>query len=347
VILHNYISSSDSQQYSAVDAKMESFRPIFNHTVNLLGDFTTEYGNKKIKLQSTGAAGEFQKDINVNNVVYDNEQLVHLVRRMPLQDDFKTSFALFSATGGAVVDCSVTVAGKERVEVAAGAFDSYRVNLSMRSGEESPQEHSMWISADEHRYLTKYIAGLTMILELTEVTAAEKDAPLTFEDGELGYSIAVPDDWRFYKHKVGAGSFVELLASELKAKGALCVLAAPAGSKAVDIARRDVETFKGLFQGYTVRGDEFKEVGIGRLKAVQYIADLFEEGNAAWKYPKPKEMVEYRTYITSDEKVYFFVFRAIKDKFDSLRSEFDAIIQSFELKQTAQVPEPNSVIVTQ
>jgi len=133
LISQNYISSSDSQQYSAVGAKAESFRPLFSHTVNLLGDFAAEYGDKKIKLQSTGAGGELQKDIDVNSVVYDNEQLVHLIRRMPLRDDFKTSFALFSATSETVVDCSIAVAGKERVETAAGTFDSYRVNLTMRS----------------------------------------------------------------------------------------------------------------------------------------------------------------------------------------------------------------------
>ena len=45
-------------------------------------------------------------------------------------------------------------------------------------------------------------------------------------------------------------------------------------------------------------------------------------------------MVEYRTYIVANGKVYFFVFRSEKENFENLRGEFDAILQSFELKKT-------------
>ena len=330
IISQNYISTSDSRQYATVNANLGSFKPIFSRTVNLLGDFTAEYGKKKVKLQSVSVAGEITKDVDVNSVVYDNEQLVHLIRRMSLEKGFKTSFSLFAIMSGQVVDCSVVVAGKESVTVAAGTFECYRVNLSMRSGDEKPLEHSMWISADQHRYLAKYISDMTMILELVEVAAAEKGVPLTFEDTELGFVVAVPYDWRFYKHKAGQGSFLELLAPKLKAKAALCILPAPGGSDAGEIARKDVEVFKKMFKGYTVRGEGFSETSVGGVKAIQYLADLLEEANAARKYPSPKEVVEYRTYMVSGEHVYFFVFRAEKDKFDGMKSEFDAIIQSFE-----------------
>ena len=85
-----------------------------------------------------------------------------------------------------------------------------------------------------------------------------------------------------------------------------------------------------------MRGDDFKQVSVGSLKAVQFTADLLEEANAAGKYLQPKEIVEYRTYMVSGDNVYFFVFRAEKDKFTNLKSEFDAIIQSFEGKQKDQ-----------
>lgn len=330
IISQNYISSSDSPQDIEVKAKLESFRPLLNRTISSFGDFTAEYSNGKVQLHGAGAAGEVKKDVDVNSVVYDNNALIHLVRRLPLKEDFKTSFALFAIMSGSVVDCSIAVVGKEQVAVPTEKFDCYRVNLTMREGQQEPLEHSMWVSADERRYPVKYIAGLSMILELAEVSQPEKDVPLTFEDTELGCSFAVPYGWRFFKHKAGNGTFVELLSPQLKAKAALCVLPAAAWSDAIDIAKRDAETMAKLVTGYTVRVDEFKQVSVGQLKAIQYTADFTEENKVT---RKPKEMAEYRTYVVSGQRVYFFVFRTEKEKFDSLKSEFDAIIQSFELKK--------------
>jgi hypothetical protein len=235
---------------------------------------------------------------------------------------------------GAVADCNVAVVGKERVNAEAGTFDCYRVNLTMYSGDNKPQEYSLWISADEHRYLVRYIVGTSTILELTEVAVADKDTPLIFDDDELGCTVAVPYGWRFYKHKVEPGFFVELLVPELKAQATLCVLPAPAGTITAEVARNDITTFTKLFRGYTVRRGGIKITSMGQLTAVQYIADFFEEANAVRKYPQPKEMTEYRTYIGASDKVYLFVFRAEKNEFDDLRGEFDAIIQSFKLKKT-------------
>jgi hypothetical protein len=332
IISHNYISSNDMRQYAVVNTKLENFKPQFSHIVNMLGNFRAEYGNKKIRLEIVGTAGEIKKDIDVSGTIYDSEQLVHLVRRLPLAKDYKVSFPVFAVMTGAVADCNVTVIGKEQVSTGAGTFDCYRVNLTMRSGDNKPQEYLLWISADEHRYLVRYIVGMSIIFELTEVAVADKDMPLIFEDGELGCTVAVPYDWRFYKHKVEPGFFVELLAPELKAEATLCVLPEPAGSVLPEIARQDVETFAKLFTSYTVRSDGIKVSSMGQLTVVQYAADFFEKADAPRNTPS-EEMTEYRTYIAGAGKIYLFVFRAEKDKFDNLKSEFDAIIQSFELKK--------------
>ena len=276
---------------------------------------------------------EITKAIDVNSIVYDSEQLEYLVRRLPLKEGYKVSFPVFAAASGTAADCNVIVVGKEQVKAAGGTFDCYRVNLAIYSRGTKQQEHAMWISADEHRYLTRYILSMSMIMELAEVTVADKEMPLAFEDSELGLAVAVPYGWRFYKYKADPGFCIELLAPELKARAALCVLPVPSGSNPVDIAVHDVAAYKGLLIGYEVRNNEFRLTTAGRLNAAQYVADFLEEGNAAGKYPRPKEMVEYRTYIVAGDRVYFFIFRTEKDKFASLKSEFDAIIQSFEIKK--------------
>ncbi len=333
IISHNYISSSDMQQYAVVDTNLENFKPQFGRIVNPVGDFRVEYGNKRIRLEIGDIAEKIKKDIDVNGIVYDSEQVAHLVRRLPLAKDYKVSFPVFAVMTGAVVDCNIAVIGKEQMDTGAGTFDCYRVNLTMHSGDNKPQEHSLWISADEHRYLVRYIVGMSIMLGLTEVTVADKDMPLIFEDSDLACAVAVPYDWRFYKHKVEPGFFVELLAPELKAQATLCVLPAPADSNPTEVARQDIATFTKLFTDYTVRSDGVKITNMGQHTAVQYVADFLEEANAVRKYPKAKEMTEYRTYIAASDKVYLFVFRAEKGKFNNLKGEFDAIIQSFQLKK--------------
>jgi hypothetical protein len=333
IISHNYTSSSDLRQYAVVDTRLENFKPQFSRIINLLGDFRVEYGDKRIRLEITGAGGEIKRDVDVSDIVYDSEQLVHLVRRLPLVEDYKISFPVFAVMMGTVVDCNTAVIGKEQITTGAGTFDCYRVNLAIRSGENKTQEHLLWISADEHRYLVRYVLGKSMILELAEVAVADKDMPLIFEDGELGCAFAVPHNWRFYKHKVESGFFVELLSPELKAEATLCVLPAPKSIILPEIARQDIATFTKFFKDYAVSSDGVRIISLRQLTAVQYAADFFEDADASQAHRSSKKKTEYRTYIAASDKIYLFVFRTEKDEFDKLKGEFDAIMQSLELQK--------------
>jgi hypothetical protein len=203
----------------------------------------------------------------------------------------------------------------------------------------------LWISADRSRYLVKFVASASTILELNKVETLEKGVPLTFEDKEYGFSFSVPAEWRFYRHITWGNFFVELLSPGLKAKAVLSRRdkIEDAGLGLKDIVSKDVESLTKLFKEYKVRSN-LRKTQVGSRQAVEYTADLKEEANAIVKYEQPKDMVEYRIYVAQETAVYFFVFRAPKDKFDAEKSEFDAIVGSFQISKAVK-PEPNSVAV--
>ena len=65
-------------------------------------------------------------------MVYDNEEAIQLMRRLPLAPDYKTTLRIFTGLGGGnVIPLQAMVTGQEKVEVPAGTFDCYKVELSM------------------------------------------------------------------------------------------------------------------------------------------------------------------------------------------------------------------------
>ena len=79
---------------------------------------------------------------DLTGVVYDNEEAVQLMRRLPLAPDYKTTLHIFSGLGGGnVVPLEAKVTAQEKVEVPAGTFDCYKVELSM-------VHQTFWYSTD-------------------------------------------------------------------------------------------------------------------------------------------------------------------------------------------------------
>jgi len=59
--------------------------------------------------------------------VYDNEQAIQLMRRLPYAEGYKTSLKFLTSLGGRVVPVELEVTKRESVEVPAGRFDCFRV----------------------------------------------------------------------------------------------------------------------------------------------------------------------------------------------------------------------------
>ena len=321
------ITVNKTQQYTTVDAALDDFAPVFGRTKNQLGDFTAEYKPDKVKLTVTAGEKETTREIKLDSAVYDNEQVLYLIRRMPLQEDYTARFQIFPVQSGAVSECKIAVTGKEKLTVSAGTFDCYAVELTVYVGQVKALEHHLWISTDRHQYLVKYDSGQA-IVELAEIglkTATAKNIELS----EYGISLRLPGGW-FHTENPTMGVYrfsVQLISPQIKS---WLVLTGGERVSAFDSARTaadmDIQVLKGFFKNYTVRQDSWTDLTVDSMPAVSFQAD-YED--------KAAQMVEYRTYILGKSMIYWFVLRIDKDKFEEGKPEFDAIVNSFRLNRNA------------
>jgi hypothetical protein len=327
-----YISQGAVSQYTFVEADANSFAPVYGQTTNWTGNFIAEYGKGNIKLTTDNGDDKSTRDISVSGVVFDNEQAVYLIRRMPLAENYEGSFPIFTIQGGVVVECQIKVLAIEDVNVEAGTFKCYKTELSVNSQGTKMLQHTLWFSADQHKYLVKYDAGGT-VMEMTKVWQKDNNKPIVFENTEPAFSVSIPADWRFYKYGTGIQTSLQLMPTDNKAWAVFVWQkrgSASDSASAMTIAKADCQKLNGFLENYVADQNNFKEIKINSLLAVQYIANYQQSGNGRIKYAKPKDMVEYRTYIVDASNVYWFVFRIEKDKFEANKAEFDSIISSFK-----------------
>jgi hypothetical protein len=335
IISHMYVTEGSISQYTFVEAEAESFAPIYGQTTNWMGDFVAEYNNGNVKL-TVGAEGkESARDVSVQGIAYDNEQALYLIRRMPLAENYEGSFPIFSVQGGATIECRIKVLGTEDITVEAGTFTCYKTDLSIYTGGVKTLQHTLWFSADEDKYLVKYDVGGTATMELAKVWQKDKDKPITFENKEPHFSVTMPADWRFYSYASSGPQFsLQLIPPEVKAWAVLVWQKRgtdPDSASAMTIAKADCGELKGFFENYTTDEASWKEYKINGLEAARYVATYQKKGSPLRKYTKPKQMVEYRTYIVDQSSVYWFVFRVEKDQFEDNKTELDSIIKSFKI----------------
>ncbi len=169
-----------AQSVSSVDVDGETFRPIrsrWKHS--LLGEVTAVYTPGEVEVQLAGRTGTNTNALD--GVVYDNEEAVHLMRRLPLQVGYKTTLPVFPTLGAAnTLSVSLEVRRRETVEVPVGKFDCFVVHLGLVN-------QDFWFSDDAHRYLVKFEAG-PITAQLTSITQRKRRAsPSSFATMSLAF----------------------------------------------------------------------------------------------------------------------------------------------------------------
>ena len=199
-LIRSQTYAMNTRSASRVEAARDSFLPInswWNQAV--LGLATAKYSPDKVRVK---IVGRDEKTIDVENVVYDNEQGVHLFRRLPLAVGYKTEVHVFTSFGYADVPLEIEVTKKEKVKVPAGEFECFALDLNINQ--------TFWISADMNRYLVKFEAG-GVSAELISVRERKPGGKNTFNDKVLGASVSAPADWTFWRPSTDETAKVVLL----------------------------------------------------------------------------------------------------------------------------------------
>ncbi len=318
------VTVNNTFQHTVVQALEKDFAPYRGYTKNQLGTFNANYGDGSVDLAVRAGGTETRRDISTHGTVYDNEQALYVIRRLPLKVGYSAAFPIFPVQGGVVVDCRIEVTGRETVSVGAGSFDCYKVELAVYSGAVKAMAHALWFSADRKQVLVKYDSGQA-VMALEAYTTAVSGARAEFANKEAGVALSAPAGWAFYEH-ASPGNYrlaVQLLPPSLQAWSTFIVTQrGPDTTSARFVADADIEVLKGYFKNYVVRESSRMERRATGLEYAFFAAD----------YEDPSgDMVEYRTYILGKSTVYWFVFRMPKDQFEKMRPQFDRIVASFRV----------------
>jgi hypothetical protein len=175
-----------AQQISTVQVDAASFKPLHSHWYHsLIGDVDAVYGRGQVELKAKGK--DAPTKINFNGVVYDNEEVVQLIRRLPLDTNYSTTIHIISTlANGANIPLKVDVAGIEKLEVPAGTFECFKVELSVRQ--------TFWYSTDAHHYVVKFEAN-GIAAELAAINHFTLGQPVTYEVPRRGLTVSLPAGW--------------------------------------------------------------------------------------------------------------------------------------------------------
>jgi len=307
------------QQLSTAEVEADSFKPIhcrWKHT--LLGDSETTYSPGKAVVKLKGK--DDLKTAELDGVVYDNEEYLALMRRLPLANNYSHSTRVFSGlSGGNMVPIKMDVTALETVKVPAGTFECYKCELNIKQ--------TFWYSADEHRYLVKFEGG-GVVAELSEIRQRNPNEPVTHRDSML--SLTAPAGWLFFAQKsmendkrvrlviLDPDAIADTVLStrqlgDLKPeeKGSLRAVA----DKAVAEATRTLKDFK-------VRPASWEETTLSGRPALGVMADFMDGED-------PK--VAYAVFTMAGDQVVGAHTHVGPEVFESFRVKFESILKSLKL----------------
>jgi hypothetical protein len=301
------------EQLSSVEVEADSLKPIhsrWKHT--LLGDADTRYfpGYAEVKF----AGKDSVKKVELDGTVYDNEEAVQGLRRLPLATNYSITLPIFSSLGGGVtipIKCSVV--GFETVTNPVGTFEAYKVALE-------PVKQTFWVSMDAHHYVVKFEGG-GVVAELTDVSTRNPNAPAQYHGDS--FSLSAPPDWMFYNspnQKIKTKTVLAVIDPNGLASSHVTVLPTETKKSLHDLADSMIDEQKNVL-GLTVRTNSWQDRTIAGQPALSFICD-YTEGTV--------DKVAYAVCgYCSTNRVLFSALLPSKD-FEAFRPKFDSLVDSYK-----------------
>ena len=311
------------QYGNRVTVDRATFQPVASEYLNPAAQSLVEYQPRQARIRMKGK--DSVSTVDLDGPTYDNEQCMYLLRRLPLAPGFKATVSLLSPAGG-IVKASIETTALEEVEVPAGKFRAYRVQIS-------PANQTVWISADGPRYLVKW-EGSGIVVELTAVRAGQPTAPATYRDEQLGFSLSAPGDWSFQKiafstEKPGNPFAVLLLDPQMAAACTLWVVPKKKEAGQPDLkseAEKWAEGQTNMRKGYKIRAESWQSRQVGGRPALSYVADCADLFDAS------RKMVDYVTLVRSEGLAVQFTVQLEAGELEGFRKRFDPILESLQLR---------------
>ena len=319
--------NAPNQGIGRVKADRNTLRPtssLFRHSI--LGQFEATYTSDEVTIKTVNGDDGKQsiRKVELDSIYYDNEQSILLFRRLPLAKDFKATIPIFVTFADGAMEVEVEVTALETIEVPAGKFECYRLLLPKL-------RQTYWISTDEHRYPVKFEAdGVIGVLDT--IRANKPGEMIEYRDDTLGFSMAAPAKWYFvkkdYQHQDADDPEIYYLLdpeaeaiSMLRGRPAEILREHEVDHRA--LAKRRVKKRTQIWKDFKVRSDSWTERTISGHPGISFISDYID---------RDKKMVQYYVCSLGESTAVEFITIIERDKFDSFKSKFDAIIDAYREK---------------
>jgi tetratricopeptide (TPR) repeat protein len=313
------VLANHADSVSWVLAKTESFEPIksfWKHS--LLGEAKAEFDEASVRIDVVGK--DKPVTVNVTQPVFDNEQCMQLFRRLPLEVGYKSSLTVVTSLGSGKLGLSLEVPEVQTIEVPAGKFECFKLVLNIGQ--------TFWISKDEHRYVVRFEAGgVTADLQRVEQRAEDATAQLKGD----GYALTLPKGWHGYSPKLPgqekkSTAFLldpNAVVQATVSAGDLSTLSEADRASAKVWTESAMKSLKDAYDNFAVRASGIEEFKAGELTGTAVVADYTDDD---------KKHTLYGVAFIDGETAVNLRFEVAADKFDELKSTFEAIAKSVTME---------------
>jgi hypothetical protein len=314
----SHVDAAGNQSVSSVEVDAATLNPLhslWKHT--LLGEVDTTYYPDHVEMRTTGK--DEVKKLDYEGSVIDNEEALQWARCLPLADGYKSTQQIMASLGAKVIPIQLDVSGPEQVQVTAGTYNCYKVDLNIGQ--------TFWISTDPKHYLVKFEAG-GAVGELNSVTLRAPGEGAIYTDTAFGFSVSAPAGWSFDKQDLDKTdrSAVTIIDPQGVATSSLSVFAKSSfKDKETNSVRKAME--EGLVEqakalkNFKARPDSWQNLTLAGAPAVSVVSDYISG--------KDTNVAYHVWSLDATNAVHFDVYAHASD-FDAFRPKIDAVINSFK-----------------
>jgi hypothetical protein len=279
-------------------------------------DRENTYTPNQVEVSSIQGSNKTKKQIPLNGIVYDDWQVFHLIRCLPLREGFQIIIPVSLSSLLESDNVKVSVVGRETITVPAGTFDCYKTVIAWPN---NAPEQTIWFSTDGHVYPVKIIENGSEE-ELRSIEVVGKNQIVQFEDSPSGITLSVPSHWYFGRSVTD--DIPSLVAPELDS--ALILHSWPYKPEDKSVARF-LDGWIESHKAYQVRPETREAITVAGFAGERYAADTQRSVTG-------EAIVEFDYCFVTPAKKYVFVFQTNKDNFDKMKPEFESIMSSVGIK---------------
>lgn len=317
-VFENRLYNVASMFTMQVETDQDTLRPVRSSSLGyhpVLGQTQTIYQDREAR---TEVKGKEPKTVTLEGQVFDYNEVVPVLRRLPLAVGYKVSLPF--VMGSVLEQMRVVVTAEDDVKTPAGDFRAYRVEVN--------QSETYWISSDPSHYLVKLEEGAMMTAVLSAIGRSDQSS--VYRNDKLGIALNLPAGWTAEEAASlePKKQMVQLVDADSQAIVTLSIeprkLTTPPTLAGMRIeAERNYK--QPQFPKQDLRPDTWQTRQVGGHPALSWVADsvgMF--GNIP--------LVLYTTWVRSDSQKVVFTAQVDPADFESFRQRFDQLVDTFTLR---------------